>query len=77
LSSVKTPIKVAVMGCIVNGPGEARQADYGIAGEKGMGVIFKKGKIIKRVEEINLIKVFKEILIEDKILSSSALRKIT
>ena len=60
LRDVKTPVKVAVMGCIVNGPGEARQADYGIAGEKGMGVIFKKGKIIKKVDEANIINVFFE-----------------
>ena len=56
------------MGCIVNGPGEARQADYGIAGERGMGVIFKKGKIIKKVDEANLLNVFKEMLINDNIL---------
>lgn len=51
LKKVKSPIKVAVMGCSVNGPGEAREADLGIAGGKGVGLIFKKGKIIKKVKE--------------------------
>ena len=55
-------IKVAVMGCVVNGPGEAREADIGIAGGKGEGIIFKKGKIIKKVKEENLIEeLMKEI----------------
>lgn len=49
-------IKVAVMGCVVNGPGEAREADIGIAGGKGEGIIFKKGKIVKKVSEENLVK---------------------
>ena len=48
-------IKVAVMGCVVNGPGEAREADIGIAGGKGEGLIFKKGEIIKKVPENELI----------------------
>ncbi len=48
-------IKVAVMGCVVNGPGEAREADIGIAGGKGEGLIFKKGEIIKKVKEEDLI----------------------
>ena len=44
LKSVKTPLKVAVMGCVVNGPGEAKEADVGIAGGRGLGILFKKGK---------------------------------
>ena len=51
----KLNIKVALMGCVVNGPGEAREADLGIAGGKGEGLIFKKGEIIKKVEESRLI----------------------
>lgn len=51
LKDVNKPIKVAVMGCIVNGPGEAREADIGIAGGIGEGLIFKKGVIIKKVPE--------------------------
>ncbi|MBD5642334.1 flavodoxin-dependent (E)-4-hydroxy-3-methylbut-2-enyl-diphosphate synthase [Clostridium botulinum] len=55
-------IKVAVMGCVVNGPGEAREADIGIAGGKGEGLIFKKGEIIKKVKEKNIIdELIKEI----------------
>lgn len=49
VSHYKKPIKVAVMGCTVNGPGEAREADIGIAGGKDQGIIFKKGRIIKSV----------------------------
>lgn len=48
-------IKIAVMGCVVNGPGEAREADIGIAGGKGVGLIFKKGEIIKKVPENQLL----------------------
>jgi len=51
LKTIKTPIKVAIMGCIVNGPGEAREADVGIAGGKKRGALFVKGKIIKIVKE--------------------------
>ncbi len=48
-------IKVAVMGCVVNGPGEAKEADYGIAGGDGKGIIFKKGEVLKTVKEQNLV----------------------
>jgi len=51
LQSIKKPIKVAVMGCVVNGPGEAKDADVGIACGKGRGAIFKKGKITRTIEE--------------------------
>jgi (E)-4-hydroxy-3-methylbut-2-enyl-diphosphate synthase len=51
LSKVQTPIHVAVMGCVVNGPGESRDADVGLAGGKGRGVIFRKGEVIKTVPE--------------------------
>ncbi len=50
------PLKVAIMGCVVNGPGEAREADIGIAGGKKQGVIFRKGKVIKKVREKDLVK---------------------
>lgn len=50
-------IKIAVMGCVVNGPGEAREADIGIAGGKGEGLLIKKGKIIKKVSESELLYV--------------------
>ena len=55
-------IKIAIMGCEVNGPGEAREADIGIACGKGSGVIFKKGKIIKRVKEKDIVKELLKIL---------------
>jgi len=55
LSNVRKNIRVAVMGCVVNGPGEAREADIGIAGGKGVGLIFKKGEIIKKVPEEELV----------------------
>lgn len=55
LRSVKKDIKVAVMGCAVNGPGEAREADIGIAGGDGCGLIFKKGEIIRKVPEEDIV----------------------
>ena len=55
LSVIDKSIKVAVMGCAVNGPGEAREADVGIAGGKGEALIFKKGEIIKKVPEENAV----------------------
>ena len=62
LSACNKNIKVAIMGCIVNGPGEAREADIGIAGGKGEGLIFKKGQIIKKVKEEDLVhELFNEI----------------
>jgi (E)-4-hydroxy-3-methylbut-2-enyl-diphosphate synthase len=51
---IKKPLRVAVMGCTVNGPGEARAADVGIAGGKGEGVLFIKGEIIRKVKESDL-----------------------
>ena len=56
VARIKTPIKVAVMGCVVNGPGEAREADIGIAGGKGRGILFKKGKIVGTYDEKDLLK---------------------
>lgn len=62
LETIKDPIDVAVMGCVVNGPGEARGADVGIAGGNGEGLIFRKGEIIRKVpEEILVEELFKEI----------------
>jgi (E)-4-hydroxy-3-methylbut-2-enyl-diphosphate synthase len=61
-SNIDKNIKVAVMGCAVNGPGEAREADIGIAGGKGVGLIFKKGHIIKKVDENMIVdELIKEI----------------
>jgi (E)-4-hydroxy-3-methylbut-2-enyl-diphosphate synthase len=56
------PITIAVMGCVVNGPGEAREADFGIAGGKGRGIVFRKGKVVKTVAEAELLDaLFEEI----------------
>jgi (E)-4-hydroxy-3-methylbut-2-enyl-diphosphate synthase len=51
---VATPVKLAIMGCVVNGPGEAKEADIGIAGGDGVGILFKKGKVIKKVPQEQL-----------------------
>lgn len=59
LKDVDKPIKVAVMGCAVNGPGEAREADIGVAGGNGEGLIFKKGKILRKVPENMIIEELK------------------
>lgn len=62
IEQIKAPIKVAVLGCAVNGPGEAREADIGIAGGNGKGMLFKKGKIIRTVpEEIMVDELKKEV----------------
>ena len=55
VSQIDKKMTVAVMGCAVNGPGEAKEADYGLAGGKEEGIIFKKGKIIKKVPQCDLV----------------------
>jgi len=55
LATVSTPVTVAIMGCVVNGPGEAKEADIGIAGGRGKGILFKKGKVVKKVAENELV----------------------
>lgn len=62
----KKKVKIAVMGCVVNGPGEAREADYGVAGGKGVGVLFKKGKIVKKVKESEILIELKKLIMEDE-----------
>ena len=62
LLTVKTPLKVAIMGCVVNGPGEAKEADVGIAGGRGQGILFKKGEIVEKIPEKELmVRLLKEI----------------
>ena len=62
LLRVKTPLKVAIMGCVVNGPGEAKEADVGIAGGRGQGILFKKGEIVEKLPEEELMpRLLKEI----------------
>ena len=55
LQNCPKPIKVAIMGCVVNGPGEAKEADIGIAGGDGYGLLFKKGKVFRKVPERELL----------------------
>jgi (E)-4-hydroxy-3-methylbut-2-enyl-diphosphate synthase len=57
LLETSSTIKVAIMGCVVNGPGEAREADVGIAGGDGTGILFKKGKVVKKFPEDQLVPV--------------------
>ena len=63
VQDIPLDIKVAVMGCVVNGPGEAKEADIGIAGGKGVGLLIKKGEIIKKVPENELVEVLREELL--------------
>lgn len=60
LQKVDKPITVAVMGCAVNGPGEAREADVGVAGGNGEGLIFRKGEIVRKVAEVDLVEALLE-----------------
>ena len=62
LRQINKPITVAVMGCVVNGPGEARHADVGIAGGNGEGVLFKHGQIVRRVPEEELVPALMELI---------------
>ena len=57
LMSTVAPIKIAIMGCVVNGPGEAREADIGIAGGDGTGILFRKGKVVKKFPQDRLVEV--------------------
>ena len=59
-------VKVAVMGCVVNGPGEAREADFGIAGGKGEGLLMKKGEILKKLPEAELLPALRALLLEER-----------
>lgn len=63
------PVKIAVMGCVVNGPGEAKEADYGVAGGEKRGIIFEKGEIVEKVPEAELLDEFiKHILSDDRVI---------
>ena len=60
LASIEATIKVAVMGCVVNGPGEAREADVGVAGGRGVGVLFRRGKVVRKVNQEKLFEALME-----------------
>ncbi len=66
LAGIDKNITVAVMGCVVNGPGEAREADYGIAGGKDCGILFKKGVVVRRVPEDQLCDALLEMIMKDE-----------
>lgn len=68
LSKIRVPIKVSVLGCAVNGPGEAREADIGIAGARGEGLLFRHGEMIRKVPEAELVNELKkeiDVLVEE------------
>jgi (E)-4-hydroxy-3-methylbut-2-enyl-diphosphate synthase len=60
LKGMKTPLKIALMGCVVNGPGEAAEADVGIAGGRGVGILFKKGEVVRKIREREFVPVLLE-----------------
>ena len=64
IQDIHKPLKVAIMGCVVNGPGEAKEADIGIAGGKNSAVLFKRGKIIKKLQEDEIIETLKAEIIK-------------
>ena len=64
LQTLNADITVAIMGCAVNGPGEAREADIGIAGGNKEGVLFKKGKIIKKIKQEDIVETLKKEILE-------------
>ena len=66
VSEFSLDIKVAVMGCVVNGPGEAKEADIGIAGGIGEGLLIKKGEIVKKVPESELLETLRQELLHWK-----------
>ena len=63
VADIPLDIKVAVMGCVVNGPGAAKEADIGIAGGKGEGLLIKKGEIVKKVKEEELLETLRQELL--------------
>ena len=66
VADIPLNLKVAVMGCVVNGPGEAKEADIGIAGGKGEGLLIKKGEVVRKVPEDQLLSVLREELLNWK-----------
>ena len=63
LKGIKKNITISILGCVVNGPGEAKEADIGIAAGKGSAILFKKGKVVRKIKEEEIIDVlYKEVL---------------
>jgi (E)-4-hydroxy-3-methylbut-2-enyl-diphosphate synthase len=71
IANLKVPLKVAVMGCVVNGPGEAREADIGVAGGKGVGLLFRHGEVIRKVKEEDIVR---ELLDEIRVMAAERSR---
>ncbi len=69
LSSINENITVAVMGCPVNGPGEAREADYGVAGGRGKGILFRRGRVVKEVPEEEIVEGLMELILSSTVSS--------
>ncbi len=65
LQRIRKPLKVAVMGCSVNGPGEAREADVGLAAGKGYALIFRRGKVVRRVAEPEMLEAIKKEIVQE------------
>ncbi|MHB8093874.1 MAG: flavodoxin-dependent (E)-4-hydroxy-3-methylbut-2-enyl-diphosphate synthase, partial [Candidatus Aminicenantales bacterium] len=76
LASLKGSLRVAVMGCMVNGPGEAREADIGLACGRGGGVIFRKGRILRKADGERLLDEFMEAVLEAAAGTSSSERPV-
>ncbi|MEY4190911.1 MAG: flavodoxin-dependent (E)-4-hydroxy-3-methylbut-2-enyl-diphosphate synthase, partial [Planctomycetota bacterium] len=72
LAGKKTAIKISILGCVVNGPGEAREADLGIAAGKGKGVIFKRGEIVRHVLESEMVDALMEEIAKWEVEEASA-----
>jgi (E)-4-hydroxy-3-methylbut-2-enyl-diphosphate synthase len=70
--TLSDPLTIAVMGCVVNGPGEARESDYGIAGGKGYGLLFRKGEVVRKVGEDELIDSLFSLIEKDRKRSDTA-----
>ncbi|SHI50816.1 4-hydroxy-3-methylbut-2-en-1-yl diphosphate synthase [Desulfatibacillum alkenivorans DSM 16219] len=66
LQNMTKPMKIAIMGCVVNGPGEAREADVGIAGGRGVGIVFRRGQVIRKVKEAELVEALLEEIGKDE-----------
>jgi (E)-4-hydroxy-3-methylbut-2-enyl-diphosphate synthase len=60
LQGVKKPVKIALLGCVVNGPGEASEADIGIAAGKGVGILYRKGEVVRRIREDEIVQAVLE-----------------
>jgi (E)-4-hydroxy-3-methylbut-2-enyl-diphosphate synthase len=60
LAGVKKPVKIAVLGCVVNGPGEASEADIGVAAGKGVAILYRKGEVVRRVKEDEIVSAVME-----------------